>query len=194
MMRLGAVLLVVFVLMMGASALWAAGEDPASAVFLDVNTAETCTTQMTLQPGASMWIKIPYTAGNDVEIYAKGSAMLDFGVYFGDQSGVPGYPSLGNPVGRLTPNSNEPGFLASWRGHIGTGNASGFIYVLVKNTTNSPITFSLCTKQNSQFFPPPMNLPPDPCILRFTTAPSTGIICCVVKIIGPTDTTAVCIN
>ena len=139
----------------GASSVMAAGEDPASAVLLGATTSETCTSDMVLQPGASMWVKIPYVAGNDVEIYAKGTAGLDFGVYFGDQSGVPGYPALGNPVGRLMANPNEPKFLGSWRGHIGTGNASGFIYVLVKNTNTYPVTFSLCTITNGQYFPPP---------------------------------------
>jgi hypothetical protein len=173
MMRLGAVLVVVLFLMAGASILWAAGEDPGSAVLLNVTTSETCTAQVTLQPGASMWVKVPYTAGNDVEIYAKGTAMLDLSVYFGDQSGVPGYPSLGNPVGRLMPNSNELGTLGSWRGHIGTGNASGFIYVLVKNTMNYPVTFSLCTVQNGQYFPPPYLRAPEPILCQFC-APTAG--------------------
>jgi hypothetical protein len=191
--RLGAALIVVVVLMIGASAIWAAGEDPASAVLLNVTTSETCTAQVTLQPGASMWVKVPYTMGNDVELYAKGSAMLDFGVYFGDQSGVPGYPSLGNPVGRLSPNSNEPNYSASWRGHIGTGNANGFIYVLIKNTNTYPVTFSLCSIQNGQFFPPPMNIvpPPDPCI-RVGTAPSPGNICCIINSGALAEPTAIC--
>jgi hypothetical protein len=148
-------LVLTLVVFYGASSVMAAGEDPASAVLLGATTSETCMSDTILQPGASMWVKIPYVAGNDVEIYAKGTASLDFGVYFGDQSGVPGYPSLGNPVGKLMANSNEPKFLGSWRGHIGTGNASGFIYVLVKNTKTHPVTFSLCTITNGQYFPPP---------------------------------------
>jgi hypothetical protein len=158
-LRIGALVILGASLMSWASRLSAAdptGDSPANAIPISTSTFEICTS-FTLAPGASIWIQVPYHAGKDVEIYAKNAPGVNFDVY--DPQQIGGFPTLPNPTGRLTPNPDELNYTKSWRGHLGTGATSGFLYVLITNTNATPITFSLCTIENGQFFPPPMNLP-----------------------------------
>ena len=142
-----------------------AGDSPANGLPIGSSTTETCVSQ-TLAPGAQVWFKVPYHAGTDLEMYAKNATGVNFDVY--DPSQVANYPTLSpQPIGRLTPNKNEPDYTKSWQGHLAQGNVSDFYYVLVTNTNTSSITFSFCTRETLKFTPPPMSPPLCPPLRTF---------------------------
>jgi hypothetical protein len=159
-------LLVVAFLTVASVVLAAGGDSPANGILVNAGSAETCVAQ-TLAPGAQIWFKIPYHAGTDLELYAKAFGGVSFAVY--DPERIT--PSIGSPVGLLTPNKNEPTYLASWLGHAGTGVKSDFMYVLATNTTQFTVTFSFCSQERNQFVPPP---PPPP--VEILCIPPTGIL------------------
>ena len=161
--RFAAIALVVAMVFVGVSIAWAAeGDSPANAIPLGATSVETCTT-ITIAPGATMWVKVQYNKGKDLEIYAKGSGNIQGNVF--DPNQIMAYPNLGSPVGRLTFNRNQPGYIGNWLGHYGTGNMSAFFYVQLTNTGTGPATFSLCTLEKEQFFPPAYVPVPVNCVL-----------------------------
>ena len=165
--RLGAVAGLIAVLLAWAVALSAAdptGDSPANGLPVGAAPVEMCSSQ-TLAPGAQVWLKVPYHAGKDLEMYAKNATGVNFDVY--DPSQIANWSTLPpQPIGRLTPNKNEPDYTKSWQGHLAQGAVSDFYYVLVTNTTGSPVTFSFCTHETEKFVPPPgptcVPLPPIP--------------------------------
>ena len=127
------------------------GGSPANGIPMGVGPTETCTSQ-TIAPGAQVWLQVPYHSGKDLEMHVKNAAGVNFDVY--DPSQIANWPMLpAQPTGRLTPNSNEPGYTETWQGHLGIGNQSGFFYVLVTNTNASPVTFSFCTIETEKYTP-----------------------------------------
>ena len=134
------------------------GDSPANGLPIASTTAETCVSQ-TLAPGAQVWYKVPYHAGTDLEMFAKNAVGVNFDVY--DPSQVANWPTLSpQPIGRLTPNKNEPEYTKSWLGHLAQGNVSDYYYVLITNTNTFEVTFSFCTKEKILFTPPPNLCPP----------------------------------
>ena len=154
--RIAAVTGLIAVLLAWGAALSAAdptGDSPANGLPVGAAPFEICVSQ-TLAPGAQIWFKVPYHAGKDLEMYAKNASGVNFDVY--DPDKVKNWPTLApQPTGRLTPNKNEPDYTKSWQGHIAQGMVSDFYYVLVTNTTASPVTFSFCTRETEKFTPPP---------------------------------------
>jgi hypothetical protein len=149
------------------------GDSPANGLPIGSTTAETCVSQ-TLAPGEQVWFKVPYHAGTDLEMYAKNATGVNFDVY--DPSQVANFPTLSpQPIGRLTPNKNEPDYTKSWQGHLAQGNASDFYYVLVTNTNTFEVTFSFCTRETQKFTPPPWE---NPCPPLSTTT---------IRVVGPVN-------
>ena len=155
-LRLSAVIGLIAVLLVWGAALSAAdptGDSPANGLPVGAAPFEVCASQ-TLAPGAQVWLKVPYHAGMDLEMYAKNASGVNFDVY--DPDKVKNWPTLApQPTGRLTPNKNEPEYTESWQGHIAQGMVSDFYYVLVTNTNSTSITFSFCTRETQKFVPPP---------------------------------------
>jgi hypothetical protein len=89
----------------------------------------------------------------------KDAGGVTFAVY--DPQQVSNYPSLPNPTGLLTPNSNKPETRSTWQGHLAQGNTSDFYYVLVTNMYTFPVTFSFCTIEKQMFTPPAQIGSPD---------------------------------
>jgi hypothetical protein len=134
------------------------GDSPANGLPIGSTIAETCVSQ-TLAPGAQVWFKVPYHAGTDLEMFAKNAVGVNFDVY--DPAQVANWPTLSpQPIGRLTPNKNEPEYTKSWQGHLAQGNVSDFYYVLITNTNTYEVTFSFCTKEKPLFTPPANPCPP----------------------------------
>ncbi len=132
------------------------GVSPSNAALLGAGASETCLNQ-TLAPGAPMWFQVPYHSGKDLEIYARGDAAVDLAVF--DPRQISSYPQLDKPTGLLTPNRNEPQYSKSWLGHLWLGTVSGSYFVRGINNSAGPVTFSLCTAEREQFFPPPAPWP-----------------------------------
>jgi hypothetical protein len=152
--RLAALVVLGAVLFVWATALAAAdpaGDSPSNGIPVGSATTETCVSQ-TLTPGAQIWFKVSYHAGTDLELRSKNAGGVTFAVY--DPQKASNYPSLPNPTGLLTPNSNEPATTSTWQGHLAQGNTSNFYYVLVTNTNAFPVTFSFCTIEKQLFTPP----------------------------------------
>ena len=171
--RVAALLLLGGVLLVWATTLAAAdpaGDSPSNGIPVGAATTETCVSQ-TLAPGAQIWFKVSYHAGTDLELRSKSANGVTFAVY--DPQKASSYPSLPDPTGLLTPNSNEPGTTSTWQGHLAQGNASDFYYVLVTNTNTFPVTFSFCTIEKQLFTPPAQTGGAPTFTLRDTCAPGT---------------------
>lgn len=157
-LRLAALVVLGAVLLMWAGALSAAdpaGDSPKNGIPQSSAPYEICSTQ-TLAPGAQVWLKVPYHAGKDLEMHVKTADGLHFDVY--DPSQVTNWPTLPpQPIGRLLPDPNEPGYTDTWKGHLVQ---SDFYYVLVTNPSGLPVTFSFCTIETDLFVPPAMVIPP----------------------------------
>jgi hypothetical protein len=189
MMKIGTLVRFAALVVLGVSLFgWAArlaaadppGDSPANGLPISSTIAESCVSQ-TLAPGAQVWFKVPYHAGTDLEMFAKNAVGVNFDVY--DPSQVANWPTLSpQPIGRLTPNKNEPEYTKSWQGHLAQGNVSDFYYVLITNTNTFEVTFSFCTKEKPLFTPPPAEnaCPPlftnthDELVTTITVAPVTS--------------------
>ena len=133
----------------------APGDGPVNAVTLD------CGTPVTVAPGSSYWLKINNTPGWQVHLTLAQPAGggLSFEVYAPDQAALFGTDQKMNPMGRGTPLGGTPGGDLNWEGHLPQG---GVIYILVKNTSQSPVqlNFRSCAYGN-QF--EMVYIPPEPC-------------------------------
>ncbi len=138
-----------------------AEDSPQNGIPMTSSPTETCTT-LTVPAGGSLWLKVPYHVGTDLEMHVKTADGLNFSVY--DPSQVANWPTLSpQPIGRLLPDPDEPGYTDTWKGNLPQ---SDYYYVLVTNPTAFPVTFSFCTIETNKFVPPPMILPtPTPVII-----------------------------
>jgi hypothetical protein len=114
-----------------------------------------------LDPNTQIWHKVPYHTGKELEIYLKTIfADLNFDVFTPDQ--IQAWPILGQPIGRGTPNIDEPEYADSWQGHLPD---SGYYYVRVTNASAVQVHYQLCAdeKELSGPLPPtPISITPTP--------------------------------
>ena len=84
---------------------------------------------------------------------------ISFEAYAPDQAALFGTDQKMTPMGRGTPLGGIPGADLNWEGHLPNG---GVIYILVKNTSQSPVqlNFTSCALGN-QF--EMVYIPPEPC-------------------------------
>ena len=155
------VLLVTSAVLMAGGRLMAAGpgDVPANGVTVGVTSSESCVSQ-TLDPAASIWFKIAYTRNTDLKLCTIGFGGVSLKVY--DPAQISAWPNLPAPVGLLSYDRNEPQYMSNWQGHAWNGNQSDFYYVLATNMNSYPATFSFCTQEREQFFPPASLYVPPP--------------------------------
>ena len=153
----------------------ATGASPSDGIPVASSSTAACSS-ITVPAGGQLWLKVEYHGGTDLEMDAAGSDGLSLAVY--DPSQVVNWPNLpAHPTGLLTPNSNEPGYSATWQGHAAKGQVSDYYYVLVSNPTGSAVTFSFCTHETSKFVPASPNVVPTRCLPRDPGGSSLGYVC-----------------
>ena len=99
--RFAAVIGLIAVLLAWGAALSAAdptGDSPANGLPIGAAPFEMCVSQ-TLAPGAQVWLKVPYHAGMDLEMYAKNASGVNFDVYDPDKVVIMPMPSPEPPPG-----------------------------------------------------------------------------------------------
>jgi hypothetical protein len=140
-LRLSIVVVLGLLFLMGATSLLAASPEGASP---DDGLAPTCTYQP-LDPGASVWLKIPYESDYRLQFtldaYSVGRVM--FQVYASD--------TASDPVGIGTYDRNNPAHDLNWEGRL---QANGFFYVLVTNTNPFSVPYRFCVNQKQPFYSP----------------------------------------
>ena len=126
------------VLVGGSAALAAtAGANPSAA--LDLSTAANW---QTLNAGGTMWYQIPYHAATVLEIQLDGYNVggVQFEVYTAEQLSPDVSTVLSGPIGRGSPNPDEPSHDLTWAGRFVDDR---FVYVMVKNTSVWNLPFRL---------------------------------------------------
>ncbi len=110
------------------------GDSPANGL-----TDASCVLQ-SLNPNAQIWHEVTYHTGYELELYLKTiSTGVRFEVYTFEQ--IKDFPDLGQPIGRGTPNKNEPDYASSWQGHLPE---SDYYYVRVIDNSNVAVQYQLC--------------------------------------------------
>jgi hypothetical protein len=138
-LRLSVVVVLAALFLMAATSLLAA---EATGTSPDDGLAPTCTYQP-LDPGASVWIKVPYRFDYRLQftLDSNGVGGFKFAVYPSD--------TAAQPVGIGTYNLNEPTHDLNWEGRL---QPDGYYYVLVTNTNAFAASYRFCSNEKLPFY------------------------------------------
>jgi hypothetical protein len=146
-LQLMVVVALVALFLMGASSLMAASPSGTSP---EDGLAPTCT-ERSLGPGASVWLKVPYTFDYRLEftLDTYGASGVSFDVYTSATASSP----VGS--GSYDPNVNA----LNWEGRL---QQNGFFYVLVTNTNQFAVPYRFCVNQKDPYYSPLILSTPEP--------------------------------